>query len=99
MFLHTTFFRQKLRDENGEIVAAEQLKGVTLVLPRARKQYLTRTIRQIAAMRGKNIDLEMHNALFREAFMVFANSPETVHTRFLSEPMQEATAAVPPTFR
>ena len=89
MFLHTTFFRQKLRDENGEIVVGEQLNGVILVLPRARKQYLTRTIRQIAAMRGKNIDLEMHNALFREAFMVFA-TPDTVHTRFLSEPMQEA---------
>ncbi len=70
-------------------IFSEQTEGRVVVWPRARRQYLIRSIKEYTWMGGRNQDHEINNARFREYFLVYA-MPDTHVQGILSEPMQEA---------
>ena len=75
IFLHATF--------------PEVAKGQIVIWPREYRQYLTRSIKEFTWNGGENVDHEVLNDDFREAFITYA-TPETHVAGTLSEPMQEA---------
>jgi hypothetical protein len=77
VFLHTVFNRD--------------LRSQILVLPREYRQYLSRSIRAIDLAGGENIDQQLLNSSFTDAFMTYA-TPEAPYNELLSHDMQQAIA-------
>jgi hypothetical protein len=75
VFLHATF--------------PEENHGRIIIWPRRFRQHLTRSIKQFTWEGGKNMDHEINNEAFREAFLTYA-TPDTHVEGTLSDPMQEA---------
>jgi hypothetical protein len=76
VFLHARF-RRPVQESGGEI----------LVLPRHRRQYLSKTIKSFTTNFGRQLDVS--NLEFQELFIVYAT--QNANTRgFLSSEMQEA---------
>ncbi|HQU57561.1 MAG: DUF3137 domain-containing protein [Phaeodactylibacter sp.] len=75
VFLHATF--------------PEETYGRVIIWPRRFRQHLTRAIKNFTWESGKNVDHEVNNDAFREAFLTYAT--EDTHVEgILSEPMQDA---------
>ena len=66
----------------------EQVEGRIIVWPRKERQYLTRAIKDFNWSKGKNVDTEILNAIFREKFIVYATE-DTHVVGILTEPMQD----------
>lgn len=75
VFLHASFKKEL----NGEII----------ILPRAFKPFLSRTIKAFTVTRGRNVDSFIRNDRFREVFTTYA-TPMANLTALLSEDMEES---------
>lgn len=75
VFLHATF--------------PEEASGEIVIWPRELRQYYTRSIREFTWQGGDNVDHEVMNSRFRDAFITYA-LPDTHVAGTLSEPMQDA---------
>lgn len=75
VFMHATF--------------PEEAKGRIVIWPREFRQFLSKSIKQFTWEGGENVDHEVMNDRFRDAFMTYATS-DTHVIGILSEPMQEA---------
>jgi hypothetical protein len=75
IFLHATF--------------PEKARGEIVIWPRELRQYLTRSIKEFTWVGGENVDHEVLNLDFKEAFITYA-TPDTHVIGILSEPMQKA---------
>ena len=75
VYLHATF--------------TEEAEGTILVWPREFKQYLSKSIRNFTYQGGYNVDHEVMNEEFQEAFITYALE-DTHVVGILSEPMQDA---------
>lgn len=78
VFLHATF--------------PEEASGEIVIWPRELRQYYTRSIREFNWQGGDNVDHEVMNPRFREAFITYALE-DTHVAGTLSEPMQDAIVA------
>ncbi len=65
------------------------IRGEMIVWPRSRRKYLTRTIKNFTADKGRSVDYEINNFEFRNIFMTYA-TPNTHVEGILPETMQEA---------
>ncbi|MCB0570705.1 MAG: DUF3137 domain-containing protein [Phaeodactylibacter sp.] len=74
-FLHATF--------------PEETYGRVIIWPRRFRQHLTRAIKNFTWEGGSNVDHEVNNEAFREAFLTYATE-ETHVEGILSMPMQDA---------
>lgn len=76
----------------GRATFTEETEGRVLVWPREHRQYLSRAIRQFNRQGGRNVDHEVMNYDFRDAFLTYALE-DTHVIGILSEPMQDAIVA------
>lgn len=70
-------------------VFPEKVRGQIVIWPRDYRQFLTRAIREFTWEGGENVDHEVMNDAFRDAFITYA-TPDTKVAGILSEPMQDA---------
>lgn len=79
VFLHATF--------------KAEVEGRMIVLPREKRQFTTRAIKEFVFRKGKNKDEEILNPTFREIFMTYATDDMHV-AGILTEPLQEALVQI-----
>lgn len=64
-------------------------EGKVMVVPRSRRAFLTKSIREFTFTKGSNQDKEINNVRFRELFATYAAGEAHVNG-FLTDPLQEA---------
>lgn len=70
-------------------VFPENLEGIIVAWPRHQRQYFTRAMKNFTGLGGKNVDHEILNKGFKEAYITYA-SADTHVVGIMPETMQEA---------